>query len=89
MFCLSDNGAGGVGARVNPDIDGGPFGEGGGGDHGLEPVGNLGDEGRKKFVSRCGRCGRGGSGLFRLSRVEMDLASSCSSLEAISIVEAS
>jgi hypothetical protein len=73
---------------VNPDKDGGAFGDGGGGDHDLDPNGNGGDEGRKKLVSRsglfgCGRRGRRGSGLFRFSSADIDLASNSSIADAI------
>jgi hypothetical protein len=72
---------------VKPDNDGGASGDGGGGVHDLEPGGNFGDEGRKKFVSRAGLLGgggSGGSGLF-FSQAAMDLANSSSSLTAISV----
>ena len=76
-----------MGDRVNPDKDGGAFGDGGNGDHDLDPDGRVGDEGRKKFVSRSGLfgLGRGGSGLFRFSSAEIALASNSSSLAAISL----
>lgn len=71
---------------MKPDNDGGASGDGGGGVHDLEPGGNFGDEGRKKFVSRAGLLGgggSGGSGFF--SQAAMDLANSSSSLRAISV----
>lgn len=77
--------AGGTGERVNPDKDGGTFGDRGVGDHDLDPNGSGGDEGRKKLASRSGLLGggRSGSGLFRLSSANIDLASNSSIADAI------
>ncbi len=74
---------------MNPDKDGGAFGDGGGGDHDLDPNGSGGDEGRKKFVSRSGLFGGGqtGSGLFRFSSADIDLASNSSIADAIFIMK--
>lgn len=82
---LSINAAGGAGEGVNPDNDGGAFGDGGGGDHGLDPNSSGGDEGRKKFVSRSGLFGdgRSGRGLFRFSSADIDLAINSSIADAI------
>jgi hypothetical protein len=83
--CLSLSAASSVGERVNPNKDGGAFGDGGGGDHNLDPNSSGSDEGRKKFVSRSSLFGggRSGSGLFRFSSANINLASNSSIADAI------
>jgi hypothetical protein len=89
MFYLFNNRASSISTRVNPDINSSPFREGSSSDYSLEPISNLGNEGKKKFISRYSYYRHSKSGLFQLSRVEINLVSSYSSLKAILIIEAS
>jgi hypothetical protein len=84
-YCCYANAASSKCVSINPDKDDGDLGDGGS-TLGIDPhtSGNVGEEGRKKFVSLSGRFGgRHRSGLSRFLSLNIVLSSNFSSLDAI------